>query len=442
MLNDFLRRSNKSLAALVLGASTLFLQSCGGGGASSETGLQVGALSVLPATGTLYASVPFELTIAGGRGPYTVVSNEQTVLPVNATVSGNRLTVVPNNPGVVDPQTDPNVVPSRSVTLTIRDNAGAQITGTYNVLQNFMTGYNLSINSISRCGVTDDSIVVAGCAGSESRIDVRPTSGGLLRAQRQLRFSVLFGPLSYIQDNNVTLASTYTLTTDSNGNGVARFVPDLNAFTQFVGIRVTDVQTSAYRDVVFTLLSRPTGPLTATPTALPVLAGGTTAQCGQGQANVIVSGGLPPYRAVSTAPLSVLVSPAEVTTSGGTFTVFYGGGLPPNCGGGSIVITDAAGSTVSVTASTTAGTTAPAQPLSVSPASFCFTAAGQTGSAVVLGGNTSKVVNSSNTAVATAALAGTTLTITAAAALGTSTVGVSDGSNTVNVTVTRAAVCP
>lgn len=445
MLIDILRRSNKTLAAVVLGASTLFLQSCGGGGASSETGLQVGALSILPATGTMYASVPFEITVAGGRGPYRVISNEQTVLPVNITVNGNRFTVVPNNPGVVDPNTDPNVVPSRTAILTVRDNAGTEITGTYNVLQNFMTGYTVSVNSISRCGVIDPEVVVPACAGFESRVDVRPTSAGLLRAQRQLRFTVLYGPLAYIQDDNLTLANSYLLTTDSNGTGVARFVPTAGSFTQYVAIRVTDVQTTAYRDIVMTLLSAPTGPLTAIPDTLPALVGANSAQCGFGTASVVVTGGTPPYTLTTTSP-GIIATPTTIASTAGSSSISYGGGVAPNCTQGQVVITDAAGSVVTVTANSSPGTAAPATPLNVSPTSFCFTAAGQTGTSQVTGGNNAKVINSSNTAVATVGSAtgagNFPVTITAGAALGTSQVSINDGAGAVVVTVTRAAVCP
>lgn len=445
MLIDFLRRSNKTLAAVFLGASTLILQSCGGGGASSDTGLQVGALSILPATGTMYASVPFELTLAGGRGPYRVISNEQTVLPINALVNGNRVTVVPNNPGVVDPNTDPLVVPSRSVTVTVRDNAGAEVTGTYNVLQNFMTGYTVSVNSISRCGVVDPAVVVPACAGFESRVDVRPTSAGLLRAQRQLRFTVLYGPLAYIQDDNVTLASSYLLTTDSNGNGVARFVPTTGALTQYVAIRVTDVQTTAYRDIVMTLLSAPTGPLTAIPDTLPALTGANSAQCGFGTGTIVVTGGLPPYNLTTTSP-GIIATPTRITSNAGSSSISYGGGIPPNCTQGQVVVTDSAGSVVTVTANSSPGTVAPVVALNVLPNSFCFTAAGQTGTSQVTGGNSAKVINSSNTAVATVGSAtgagNFPLTITAGAALGTASVSINDGAGAVIVTVTRAAVCP
>ncbi|MBL8515346.1 MAG: hypothetical protein JNM76_00135 [Betaproteobacteria bacterium] len=445
MLNDFLRRSNKTLVAIMLGASALILQACGGGGTSSDTGLRTGELAILPATSTVFAGNPFTFTIAGGTAPYHLQSSEPALLPLNLTTSSNTYTVVPGNPAVIDAGLPPEAYPIRTVNVTVRDNGGRTAQASVAVGQNFLLGFDVTISSISACGQTGGTgaaVSVSACAGFESRIDIRPFSGGLFRPNRRVRFSVLFGPLAYIQDDNVTLASTYTTVTDSFGRTFARFVPASNALTQFVGIRLTDVDSGSYRDVVITLLSAPTGPLTATPATLPVIAGGTTSQCGQGQANVLITGGVPPYRAVTTAPLSVLISPSDIPASGGVLNVFYGGGLPPNCGSGSIVITDAVGASVTVTASSAPGTVAPTQPLTVSPTSFCFTAAGQTGTAIALGGNATKVVNSANTAIATAALATNTVTITAGAALGTTTVNVNDGASSVSINVTRAAVCP
>jgi hypothetical protein len=441
-----LRRSAKSLAVVLIGTSALILQACGGGGTSSNTGLQTGTLAIQPATGTLYGGVPFDITIAGGVRPYNITSNEQTVFPVNMQLNANSFTVVPNNPGVVDPQTDPNVVPSRSVTMTVRDNAGTTVTAAYNVLQNFATGYGISLNSISGCGVTGTDVVIPACAGFETRIDVVPTSAGLLRAQRQLRFSVLYGPVAYIQDNNTTLASTYLLTTDSTGRGTARLFPTAGSFTQYAAIRVTDVQTGGYRDIVFLLLSAPTAALAVTPTSLPTVAGANSAQCGFGNATIVITGGTPPYTLTTTNP-GIVASPATVTTTGGSATVSYGGGVPPNCATGQVVVRDALGAIITLDANASAGTTAPILPLQVSPTALCFTAAAQTGTAQVLGGNAAKAINTSNPLIAALPAPATgsgnfAFTITAGAALGTAIVTVTDGSSSASVSVTRAAVCP
>lgn len=441
-------RAKRALALIALGASALLVASCGGGGVSGSTGLSQGALQLLPGTGDLYAGVPFNFTIAGGRAPYFVTTDQQTLIPGPFTVNGNNFTVVPNNPGVVDVGQDPNQVPSRTINITVRDNAGTQISQSYSILQNFLTGYGFTVVSLSTCGVTGAEVSVAACAGFESRIDFRPTSAGVLRARRQIRFSINYGPFAYIQDDNQTLAATYTLTTDDLGRGTARLFAAANAFTQYASMRATDVATGAYVDFTFVLLSAPLGPLTAIPAALPTVTGGDTSSCGNGSSSIVVTGGAPPYTATSTAPLSVLVSPATVATSGGTFNVIYGGGLPPNCGSGQVVITDSLGQVITVSAASAPGTGAPVQPLSASPNPLCVAPLTGSGTILVSGGNPNKVVNTSNPAVApiapTSGTGNFNVSVGGGAGLmaGTATVTISDGASTRTVTVNRQATCP
>ena len=113
----------------LLGSMTALLVSCGGGGTQGGAPTAAGTLSILPSTGSLYANVPYTFNIAGGRAPYLVVSNEQTLLALNFTTTNNTFTAVPNQPGVVDLGQDPNQVPSRKVTVTVRDSAGTEIAG-------------------------------------------------------------------------------------------------------------------------------------------------------------------------------------------------------------------------------------------------------------------------------------------------------------------------
>lgn len=439
------------LAALTLGGLSMLMASCGGGGVSSNTGLTQGPLAILPGTGTLYGNTPFTITIAGGTRPYFITSNEQTVIPLNnQTVTGNSITVIPNNPGVTDTGQEDDEVPSRSVNITVRDNTGSTVSVTYNVLQNFMTGYGISLNSISSCGLTlAAGESVAGCAGTESLINVVPTSSGLLRTQRQIRFTVNYGPFAYIQADNTTLANTFTMTTDSVGRGTARFIPANNAFTQLASLRATDVETGSYRDIVFLILSAPTTAMTAIPSPLPTLTGSNNAQCGFGSGTVIITGGRPPYT-VSATSAFILFTPTVVSNSGGSVSVTYGGGSPPNCASGQLVFTDSTGQVLTVNAPSAAGTTPATQVLSVNPTQVCIpNAAAGSRDVIVSGGNASKAVVSSNPAVATAlptlAASPAVLTINgpAAAPVGSSaTITISDGASSVTVAVTRPAVCP
>ena len=434
----------------IFGVMAALLGSCGGGGVSGGDPLKNGTLSILPNTGSLYANVPVTLNVAGGTGPYFITSNEPTVMPLNFTLNGNSFTTVPNQPGVVDPVTDPNIVPSRTVIVTARDATGAQTTATFNVIQNFLTGYGLSITTTANC--LPAGAVTAGseaCAGADSLISLVPISNGLRYANKQMRLTALFGPFAFILDSTGITGPTVTTTADSAGGVTARIRVTPNAATQYAQFRLTDVATGAYRDITFIIRNASGGntPLSALPTSIS-LSGATTASCGTGFANVFAFGGVPPYRASTTFPGSINISPPEVTRSGDAFTVQI---FNPNVclSPGNVVITDAAGNFVTVAITTTPGTTPPVLPLSVAPSSLCVPDGG-TGVVSISGGNANKVINSSNPTLATALpVTGTgnfTTTINslgAGGAVGTLvTFTVNDGANAATISVTRKTTCP
>ncbi len=476
----------------MLASMGALLGSCGGSGVSSETGVQVGALSLLPGTGTLYANVPFNFTIAGGSKPYFITTNEQTLIPLNLTLNGNTFTVVPNNPGVVDVGQDPKEVPSRSIRFTIRDNKGTElITGdkSFSVLQNFITGYNLSISSLFACGVTSTGTAVAaeGCAGSESVIDLRPTFSGVLYQNRQLRFSINYGEFLFIDKNSSppnNLVPTITLTTSgatapggTEGGSLRAFFRTSNtARTQFAGLRITDVLTGLYRDVDF-LIINPT--ITTKPTLIPAalgpLTGADSSKCGAGGVDVRISAGVPPY-SITVSPSSrtiVTANPALVLDANGLFTV-SATSAPASSGclnePNAVTVTDSLGQSTSFAVITAPGTGAPVQPLSVVPnAPICLlNTPGSSTQIAVFGGNATKAVISRDITVVTAISAtsttgtGTTATTTtsptytitntrppsapptapATTTLGATTIDMSDGANTLSIAVKVAATCP
>jgi hypothetical protein len=463
--------AKRGAAAVILASAAALLGSCGGSGVSGDTGVSVGSLSLIPGSGSLFANVPFTFTIAGGSKPYTVSTSEQTLIP-NQTVNGNTFVVVPNNPGVVDPVTDPNIVPSRSIRFTVRDNAGTQvITGdtSFKVVQNFITGYRLSINSLFACGVdsTGKPISAEGCSGSESAIDLFPTSDGVLYRNRPLRFSINYGEFTFVDRNSSPpnrLVPTITLTTSGataptgteSGSLRAFFRTSDTARTQYAGLRITDVQSGVYRDVDF-LIINPTVTTQATliPASLGPLAGVDASKCGSGGVDVRISGGKAPYSITVSASSRAIVSvnPPIVLDANGIFAVGVAAAPAPNScltEPNAITVTDANGLTTSFGVTTTAGTGAAVLPLTVSPSSVCLTD-GAIATIAISGGNTLKVLNSSNTALATIAPptgnAAFTATITA---VGASTVAgtpvsinVSDGAGTLAaVFVTRKQVCP
>ncbi len=462
-----------AVAALLAGTAAL-LGSCGGSGVSSETGVQVGALSLLPGSGSMFAGVPFTFTIAGGVKPYTFVSSEPTLVP-NQNVSGNTFTVVPNNPGVVDPVTDPNIVPSRSIRFTVRDNSGREIStgdSSFKVLQNFITGYNLSISSLFACGVNSTGAPVSaeGCTGTESAINLRPTFAGVLYRNRPFRFSINYGEFLFVDKNSAPpnqLVNSLTLTTSGSSAPGGTEGGTLTAFlrvsdtarTQYAGLRITDVQTGIFRDVDF-LIVNPTVLTRATliPASLGPLAGVDTSRCGSGGVDVRISGGVAPYTiAVSASSRAIVsVNPPVVVNTNGIFTVGVAAAPAPNSclnEPNAVTVTDALGQVTTFGVVTVPGTTTAVQPLTVSPNAVCLPdAPGSSVSIAVNGGNALKVLNSSNTLKATVAPAtnsGTfSATITTAGIANPPAgeavqINVSDGAGTLaSVFVTRKAVCP
>jgi hypothetical protein len=451
------------------------LGSCGGSGVSSETGTQVGALTLLPSTGTLYANVPFTFTIAGGRAPYVFSSNEQTLV-ASQTVNSNTFVVTPNNPGVVDVGQDPNEVPSRTIQFSVRDNAGTTISSgasSYKVLQNFLTGYGLSVSALFSCSTdsTGAAISAQACVGSESAIDLRPTTSGVLYRNRALRFTINYGQFLFIDKNSNPpnqAVSSITLTTSGataaggteSGSLRAFLRPLDNAGTQYAGLRITDVVSGIYRDVDFLIQTPAVGPLKALPTAIGPIIGRDTSVCGAGSVDVLLTGGKPPYSIRTSIGVT---APAQLANPG-IFTVNVNFGSPPNCINepNGVTITDSAGQTISISVTTQVGTAAPVTPLNVFPTNLCLQDGG-TATVAVTGGNALKVITSLNPSLVSVtpstlssgsgtgggAAAPSSVTVTAVGAApatpvaGTPTiVRVADGASAIDVTVTRKTSCP
>ena len=439
------------IATTALAASMLAgLTSCGGGGVSSDTGLQVGTFNVAPITANLYAGVPFTFVISGGTRPYTVTSNEQTVLPLGGyRVDGNTLTVIPNNPGVVDAGLQEGEVPRRTVNLTVRDAGGNTVIGIYQVLQNFLTGYGIDVRAVNNCD-TGGTIVFEACSGFRSRITIRPTTGGVVQRNKTLRFTVLEGQLSFvINEATGALGPEVTATTDELGFASVQFQVPSNARTQFAKVRITEVATGLYRDHGFTI-NNTAGALNAFPDAIELLGANTTV-CGSGVADIIVTGGSPPYTATSTQPSLIAIQPATVTQNGGSFSVTIFAGSLPNCITAQVVVVDSAGRTDTVDITTRPGTTTPITPLTVAPNTICLPDGGAI-QVLVSGGNNNKVATVSHPLLIApvppfaGAATAVTITATGAAPVGPTgqpaSVTFYDGASQAFLSVLRKTTCP
>src|SRR5512135_1605237 len=93
-------RLNVCSLRLVLSALALMglalLGGCGGGSGAPNNPFAPppttpGALSILPASPTVYANTPTTLTITGGVPPYAVFSANTAVLPLGASVTNGTI---------------------------------------------------------------------------------------------------------------------------------------------------------------------------------------------------------------------------------------------------------------------------------------------------------------------------------------------------------------
>lgn len=448
----------RSFTAVALGATALVLSSCGGGGTQGDP-LKAGSLALQPPAANFYALNPATIQIAGGRAPYNISASEPTLVPSNFQLNGNTWTFTPNQPGVVDAGQDPNEVPSRSVTVTVRDANGDQTTGTYKILQNFLVGYGLSISTTTTCGTpaagggagggSATTTTTEACAGSDSLVSLIPVTNGLRFAGKQMRLSVNYGPFAFIQDgppDGIT-GPSYTRNADSTGLVTARIRVLPNATTQYAQFKLTDVATGAFRDVTFTVKNAAPETLSVLPSDL-TFTGSSTAQCGFGTASLFPTGGKSPYRAVATNS-TILLSPSQVV-AGDAFNLTVGAST--TCITASVIVSDAEGKTATVTLKTEAGTTAPVLPMTANPSSIaCLPDAGANQAQVIIsGGNTNKVIAvSSPTLLTLNSATGTgtfVLNITGNPGGGPTlqnvTVTVSDGATSVPITVGRKATCP
>ena len=355
----------------VIAAMCVFLglmSGCGSGAVSAPP--TASPITITPSKATLFSDLPSTFFVSGGNGNYVAVSNNQSALRVSDTFTGNQLTVIPN----------PVAAETTGVTLTIGDTAGntpavATLTIEPRTVNNVLTITPSSTQAAS-CGK-------ALCAGGDAEVTAVLTQGGLPLAQRPVRFEVVSGDVRVITSSPglpETLDTSTTTSTDNTGTARIRIRALQGAAAQTAQLQVTDVQSGFIQRASVTIAGTTGAPLAVTPDTI-TFQGTTAGTCADGiSADVIVSGGLPPYQV--SQPSDFVVTPALVTASGGRFTVTATG----RCAAGTQVgVVDAAGARVTVNVINKISDTA-VPPFNVSPTKVSLNSCNELASVLLVGG--------------------------------------------------------
>lgn len=436
--------------ALALGAS-VFLTSCGGGGASSNADVSGGGLQILPATGTIYAGVQTTISVTGGRLPYVLTSSDATLIPVPNPLNGHSFDVVPPNPSVVDTGLPAGALPIRTVNLTARDATGQTATAAIAVARNFLTGYGFSFVSTA-CATPPPvsggaSTAVTPTAGCDTIVEVSATTNGSLRADQTLRFDAVLGNFQLVDPNTGNVTNSVTTATDHNGTATVIIRVPANAGSQVGVFRITDVQTGVSTTNAFTILGNSNATaLTAIPSSF-TFTGALNTECGTGTGDFFVFGGSPTYAAASSDP-NVAVRAVDANSQPGVFEISAAN--PGIClTNATIVVTDSVGAHTTVTVTTATGSASPPTPaaLSVQPTSATL-ACGQSTSVTVVGGSGGYSATATEKDIKVV-VSGHTVTITritpdpVGGPFSTSpSVNITDGASIAPVTLTVPVTCP
>jgi hypothetical protein len=298
-----------------------------------------------------------------------VVSDNQAVLRVSAAVTANTLTVIPNQ-----------VADDTTVHLTVRDTANntpaiATLTVKPRTVNNVLT-ITPSSTQAATCGT-------ALCAGGDAQVTAVLTQGGLPLAQRAVRFEVVSGDIRIITSavgTPETVSTSTTTATDNTGTARVRIRALADAPAQTALLQVTDTVSGFIQRASVTIAGTTGTALAATPTTI-TFQGNSAGACADGiSADVIVSGGRPPYQI--SQPSDFVVTPSVVSGSGGRFTVTATG----RCSAGSdIGVVDAAGATVTVRVINKVSDAA-VPPFDVSPKTVALSSCSDLASVLLVGG--------------------------------------------------------
>lgn len=431
----------EAAARLLLACLALIgVVSCSGGVSGSPPVNDPTRITILPGSATLYSRVPTTFVISGGTGSYIVTSSNQAVVPVSGSIEGNTLIVTPNEVGA-----------DTTVSLTVRDTGSTPTASATLTVRPATVGNEITVTPSSTQGLSCSPAV---CSGGDAIVAVSLAQAGAPIAGRTVRFDAIGGDFRFITSTSgstiETLATTHTVVTDQGGRASARIRVLPGAPNQTALLQVTDATTGSFQRSSFAI-SQATGTspgFFATPASI-TFQGRRQGECASTDLSAMfyVFGGTAPY-VVSNTLSTLIVRPEVLTSSGASFTVTPTGsciaapGVP-------ITIRDAAGRTTSVSVANLPGTEAiPA--LVASPSTVNLSSCDATANITVAGGRSGNYFVASGSDALVATISGSTVTVRrrnpSGPAAATGTIGISDGTSVVNVSVTLSGAalgaCP
>lgn len=386
-------------------------------------------ITILPSTATMFAGTSTTFVISGGTGSYIVTSSNQGVVPISGSITGNALVVTPNPVGVDTP-----------VTLTVRDTGTTPLATAELTVRPGTVSNEITITPSSTQGLNCSSAV---CSGGDAEVSVTLSQGGLPLVGRTVRFDAITGDFRFVTSSSSSpieiLETTVTVVSDATGRARARLRALPSASNQTALLQITDTATGAFQRASF-VISQATGTspgFFASPSSV-TFQGRREEECAGTDlsAMIYVFGGTPPYFIGNTIS-TLIVRPEVVSANGASFTVTPTGGCI-GTPGAPVTIRDSAGRTTTVSIANIPGTVAiPA--LSASPSTINLSSCDASANIQVAGGRSSTYFVASGSDALVAVISGGTVTVRrrspSGPAAATGSIGISDGTSVVNVSV-------
>ena len=371
------------LALSAIAATLLLsLSSCGGGN-SSTTPVVSSTLLAAPATFIAFGNTPNTVAITGGKGPFTVTSNNAAVVPVTALVPGASFIFTPTNVTVNTP-----------VTLTVTDSAAATSVVTVTVTPSTIPSGTIKLSNAagSICAPVNNAALSAAtlCAGETGTASVTlQDATGAAIANRTVRFEALTIGATFAATANAAIFSRVaSVNTDAQGVATVALRADVESSSEAAFLRATDTVSTHRVDTWITVLKQTNGAsaLNVVPTTGGMV-GYFSNECPFVRREFSVYGGTAPYAVtLPAANTLVLANESAAATAGSGITVAKSGGrftaenAAAACTTSStlMTITDAAGAITTANYTTAPGSvarsTTPSTDLTVLPATLSLTA--------------------------------------------------------------------